>query len=60
MLQDEKALGTVHIAHGSNYPEDTGAPDYGQPTHCDGVMLRATLQTNRDFVLKKGVYQPLS
>ena len=59
MLQDEKALGTVHIAVGSNYHECTNAPDYGQKNHCDGVITRATLVTSKgDIILKDGVYQP--
>ncbi|MBI3623709.1 aminopeptidase [Candidatus Pacearchaeota archaeon] len=62
MLQDEKKRGTAHIAHGSTYSERTGAPDYGQTTHCDGIMLNVTLETGRgtktDIILKDGIYRP--
>ncbi|MEK6899405.1 MAG: aminopeptidase [Nanoarchaeota archaeon] len=58
MLQDEKASGTVHIAHGNIYSERTGAPDYRQTTHCDGVMRKVTLETNKEFILREGIYQP--
>lgn len=60
MLQDEKALGTIHIAHGDTYSERTGAPNYGSNTHCDGVMRKASLQTNKEFVLREGIYQPVT
>ncbi|MBI2652406.1 aminopeptidase [Candidatus Woesearchaeota archaeon] len=60
MLQDEKKLGTVHIAHGDNYPEKTNAPDNGAVTHCDGVILKPTLLTSRrEYILKEGIYQKL-
>lgn len=62
MLQDEKKRGTAHIAHGDSYSERTGAPDFGQTTHCDGIILDVTLETGknmqRDLILKNGIYQP--
>lgn len=58
MLQDEKMLGTVHIAHGNNYSSRLGAPFFDQKTHCDGIILAPTLQTSRgEFILKNGIYQ---
>ncbi len=65
MLQDEKMLGTVHIAHGFNYGDKTGAGNNrAKDTHCDGVILKPTVVLYKgqepDILLKDGVYQPVN
>ena len=60
LLQDEKKLGTVHIAHCHNYATETNTPDNGadKNKHCDGVILNPTLITSKgDVIIKEGIYQ---
>jgi aminopeptidase len=56
MIQDEKKLGTVHIAIGHNYHEKTGAKDLNQITHCDGIILNPTLYSDKTCILNEGLY----
>lgn len=59
LLQDEKMLGTIHIAHGSNYAGKTNSPENGAELHCDGVIRNPTVELgNGDTLLRNGTYQP--
>lgn len=54
MLQDEKMPG-IHIAIGDPYKERTNA-DYESKPHCDGVILKPTVQVNNKIIMKNGKY----
>ncbi len=45
MLQDEKFPG-VHIALGDGYPDKTGST-WSSNAHCDGVLLRPTIEVGK-------------
>jgi leucyl aminopeptidase (aminopeptidase T) len=52
ILEDEKILGTVHIAFGNNVSMG-GSVDV--PFHVDGILLRPTLWLDGEAVLREGV-----
>lgn len=52
ILEDEKILGTVHVAFGNNTPMG-GAIDV--PFHVDGIILNPTLTLDGHVVLDRGV-----
>jgi leucyl aminopeptidase (aminopeptidase T) len=54
ILEDEKILGTVHVAFGNNASMG-GTVDV--PFHVDGIILRPTLGLDREIILRDG--QPL-
>ncbi len=54
ILEDEKILGTVHIAFGNNASMG-GTVDV--PFHVDGILLRPTLELDGEAILRDG--QPL-
>lgn len=49
VLEDEKALGTVHVALGSNYDEDAKAL-----IHYDGVIKKPTVWIDGDLLIEEG------
>jgi leucyl aminopeptidase (aminopeptidase T) len=54
VLEDEKVLGTIHIALGSNF-------DFGgrvkAPVHLDGVVTKPTVYVDGSLLMKDGVLQ---
>ncbi len=52
ILEDEKVLGTVHIALGSNF-------DFGgrvrAPVHLDGIIMRPNVYVDGRLIMKEGV-----
>jgi leucyl aminopeptidase (aminopeptidase T) len=54
VLEDEKVLGTVHVALGNNIGFG-GTCDV--PVHLDGIMLQPTLVVDDKVVIKDGVLQ---
>lgn len=53
VLEDEKVLGTVHIALGNNSAYG-GKIDV--PTHIDGIILKPTVFVDGNLILKNGKY----
>jgi leucyl aminopeptidase (aminopeptidase T) len=51
VLEDEKVLGTAHIAFGNNLSMG-GSIDV--PLHLDGVLIRPTIEIDGRIVLNKG------
>lgn len=49
VLEDEKALGTVHVALGSNYDEDAKAL-----IHYDGVIKKPTVWIDGELLIEEG------
>lgn len=49
LLEDEKVLGTVHVALGENYDQDAPAL-----IHCDGVIKKPTVEINGKTILEQG------
>jgi leucyl aminopeptidase (aminopeptidase T) len=54
ILEDEKILGTVHIAFGNNA---SMGGTFDVPFHVDGILLRPTLELDGETVLRDGVPQ---
>lgn len=52
ILEDEKILGTVHIAFGNNA---SMGGTFDVPFHVDGILLRPTLELDGETVLRDGV-----
>ncbi|MGD8506223.1 MAG: aminopeptidase [Candidatus Bathyarchaeota archaeon] len=52
VLEDEKVLGTVHFAIGSNYDQDALAL-----IHSDGIVTNPTVTVDRKLLMKKGKLQ---
>ncbi len=51
VLEDEKAIGTVHIALGDNA---SMGGTVTAPAHLDGILLRPTLEVNGETIMKDG------
>jgi leucyl aminopeptidase (aminopeptidase T) len=54
VLEDEKVLGTVHLALGNNVGFG-GTCDV--PVHLDGIILRPTLVIDDEVIIKEGALQ---
>ena len=52
VLEDEKVLGTVHMAIGDN--KSMGGK-VSVPSHLDGILLKPTLKIDNRVVMKDGV-----
>ncbi len=52
ILEDEKILGTVHIAFGNNA---SMGGTFDVPFHVDGILLRPTLELDGETILRDGV-----
>lgn len=51
VLEDEKVLGTAHVAIGNNA---TFGGVVNVPSHLDGILLKPTLEVDGIFILKEG------
>jgi hypothetical protein len=49
VLQDEKVLGTAHVALGENYDQDAPAL-----IHCDGIIKKPTITINGKTIMENG------
>lgn len=52
VLQDEKVLGTCHIAFGSNISYDGRNKS---PVHIDVILFRPTIKVDNEIIMKNGV-----
>ncbi len=52
VLEDEKVLGTVHMAIGDNM---SMGGKVSVPSHLDGIMMKPTLEVDRKLIMKDGV-----
>jgi len=52
VLEDEKVLGTVHIALGDNTSYAGGHTKSG--THLDGILLQPTVKVNQQLIMQNG------
>lgn len=52
VLEDEKVLGTVHLALGDNH---TFGGNIVVPSHLDGMILKPTLKIDGQVILEKGI-----
>jgi len=51
ILEDEKVMGTVHIAFGNNM---SMGGKVNVPLHVDGILLKPTLEVDGKLVMKNG------
>ena len=52
VLEDEKVLGTVHIALGDNTSYVGGHTKSG--THLDGILFQPTVKVNQQLIMRNG------
>ena len=52
VLEDEKVLGTVHMAIGDNM---SMGGKVSVPSHLDGIMMKPTLEVDGRVIMKDGV-----